>query len=239
MSTAQDVLNVARRTIGNKESPAGSNRTPYGEWYGWNGVPWCAIWVSYCFYHAGMPLPPIQSKKGFAYCPYGVSYYRDRDRFNKTPEAGAIVFFDWRGDGIADHVGIVEKVEPGKVISIEGNTSYSDNSNGGQVMRRSRSLSRGILGFAHPDYDDKPATSDPNVRSWSGRHLMLTSPMQRGEDIREWQERMIELGYNLGRGGADGWFGEKSHAALLQFQKDKGLEVDGVIGPISWEATFK
>lgn len=42
-----------------------------------------------------------------------------------------IIFFDWEDeeggglDGSADHVGIVEKVENGRVYTIEGNTADS------------------------------------------------------------------------------------------------------------------
>ena len=43
-------LVVARRNLGVRESPPGSNRTPFGAWFGEDGVPWCAIFVSYCFW---------------------------------------------------------------------------------------------------------------------------------------------------------------------------------------------
>lgn len=238
MTTPQDVLTVARSYIGVKESPANSNRTMFGEWYGWNGVAWCAIFVSYCFYKAGMKLPPIQSQKGFAYCPYGVKYYKDKGKFDKNPKVGDIVFFDWQGDGVSDHVGIVEKVlGNNKIVSIEGNTSFSNNSNGGEVMRRTRNLST-IQGFAHPDYNNTSTHSDSDAPSWPGYYITLTSPLQRGPDIKEWQEQMIENGYDLGPDGADGIFGTNSHQALLKFQKDQKLEADGVIGPITWDATW-
>lgn len=32
------------------------------------------------------------------------------------------IFFDWKQDGISNHVGIVEKVENGTVYTIEGNS---------------------------------------------------------------------------------------------------------------------
>ena len=42
---------------------------PYGEWYGMNGQPWCAMFVSWCAWQAGVfgrrNLPK------YAYCPYG------------------------------------------------------------------------------------------------------------------------------------------------------------------------
>lgn len=40
-----------------------------------------------------------------------------------TPNAGDIIFFDWYQNGNPDHVGIVEKVEKGKIYTIEGNSS--------------------------------------------------------------------------------------------------------------------
>ena len=51
------------------------------------------------------------------------------------PSAGHIIFFDWDGDSVSDHVGIVEKVENNIVYTIEGNSgdkiaklSYEKNS---------------------------------------------------------------------------------------------------------------
>lgn len=239
MTTPQDVLNVAQRYIGTKEAPPSSNRQIFGEWYGVNGVPWCAIFVSYCFYKAGMPLPAIQSRKGFAYCPYGVRYFKDLGAFDKTPKVGDIVFFDWDKDGTSDHVGIVEKVlGSDKVLTIEGNTSYGNDSNGGEVMRGTRYLST-IQGFAHPDYDNTSTHQDDDVPSWPGYYITLTSPLQRGPEIKEWQEQMIENGYDLGSAGADGIFGRKSHEALIQFQIDRNLHPDGILGPITWDETWK
>ena len=46
-----------------------------------------------------------------------------------TPAAGSIVFFDWGGDGVADHVAIVEKCEGNIVYTVEGNTSTRVNGN--------------------------------------------------------------------------------------------------------------
>jgi hypothetical protein len=241
MTTPQDVLKIARSYIGVKESPSNSNRQIFGEWYGWNGVPWCAIFVSFCLYKAKMSLAeiPPTNTKGFAYCPYGVDYFKKQGKLDKNPKVRDIVFFDWQKDGVSDHVGIVEKVvSPSKVVCIEGNTSYGDNSNGGQVMRRTRELSS-ILGFAHPDYNGIVTTNGDEAPTWSGQYIKLTSPMQRGNDIREWQEQMIENGYNLGVDGADGVFGPLSHEALIKFQKDRDLEVDGVIGSITWDETWR
>ena len=38
------------------------------------------------------------------------------------PKSGNIIFFDWDGDSVSDHVGIVEKVENNIVYTIEVNS---------------------------------------------------------------------------------------------------------------------
>ena len=47
--TAEKVLAVARGELGNTESPAGSNRTKYGKWFGLDGYAWCMMFVMWCF----------------------------------------------------------------------------------------------------------------------------------------------------------------------------------------------
>ena len=57
-----------------------------------------------------------------------------------------------------------------------------------------------------------------------------------GADVREMQAGLIRLGYDLGKWGADGDFGDCTEMAVRRFQADCGLEVDGEFGPKSLEA---
>ena len=50
---------------------------------------------------------------------------------------------------------------------------------------------------------------------------------------------MIERGWNLGRGGADGYYGDDTNRVTRQFQEEKGLAIDGIIGAITWSAAFE
>lgn len=50
----------------------------------------------------------------------------------------------------------------------------------------------------------------------------------RGDDVKNVQEMLDKLGYNTG--GADGIFGKNTQAAVIQYQRDHGLQVDGIIG---------
>lgn len=48
-----------------------------------------------------------------------------------------------------------------------------------------------------------------------------------GNDVKEMQSGLIRLGYDLGRWGADGDFGDQTEIAVKQFQQDQGLTVNG------------
>lgn len=56
-----------------------------------------------------------------------------------------------------------------------------------------------------------------------------------GVEVKELQELLIKLGYNLGSLGADGDFGSKTLAAVKAFQKSVGLAQDGIVGPQTQE----
>jgi peptidoglycan hydrolase-like protein with peptidoglycan-binding domain len=139
--------------IGLVERPV--NLTPFGEWFGVDGVPWCNIFVSYCFrvgaqvtLCAGVEGAGVYSK-GCAYVPTTAAWLRATGQWigRATPLPGDIAIFDWDGAGAPEHIGIVEKaLGGGKFQSIEGNTSLASDSNGGAVMRRVRLLSQ-VEGF--------------------------------------------------------------------------------------------
>ena len=67
MAGAFDIVRIAAGEIGTVESPSGSNRVKYAKWYGMNGQPWCAMFVSWVFAQAEL-LNACGGK--FAYCPY-------------------------------------------------------------------------------------------------------------------------------------------------------------------------
>lgn len=240
MTTPSDVLTIATRHLGYKEVAPGINQNKFGDWYGMNFQPWCAMFVSYCFYNARLPLPAT-TPKGFAYCPYGVQWFKRQNRFDKTPKFGDVVFYDWRGDGVSDHVGIVEKVLSGnQIVAIEGNTSDANDSDGGGVMRRTRNMNT-VQGFGHPAYNAVAtvprSTSLATKHPVWNRYIALASPNTTGADVALWQQQMIVRGWKIF--DKLGVFGESSHKVLRQFQAEKGLQVDGVLGAISWNTAWE
>lgn len=61
----------------------------------------------------------------------------------------------------------------------------------------------------------------------SGRVLSLKQPFMQGEDVRQVQEALVKLGYKV---DVDGIFGPATAKAVKQFQQDKNLTVDGIVG---------
>lgn len=132
-----NVVEIARQQVGYFEIKG--NKTKYGEWFGLNGVPWCGIFVSWCYAMGGVPLPKIGFKRGFAGCQTAAEYFKIHGLIVKTPTVGDIVLYDWQGDGRYDHTGIFLKHnENNTFAAIEGNTSTVNQSNGGSVMVRTR-----------------------------------------------------------------------------------------------------
>ena len=115
---SKKILSVAAMQIGN------SGGQPYWSWYGFGSrVEWCACFVSWCANECGYIDAGIIPK--FASCDVGMNWFKNHSLWQTntyTPREGDIIFFDWDSDGLANHVGIVEKVKDGKVHTIEGNS---------------------------------------------------------------------------------------------------------------------
>ena len=85
-----------------------------------------------------------------------------------------------------------------------------------------------------------PAPAPPPAQSgappFPGRIMTNTRPMQNGDDIRRWQQRMRDRGWNI---AVDGWYGPQSEATAREFQRRFGLQVTGQVGPQTWERAFR
>lgn len=137
-----EIVSVALSQVGNVGGQ------PYWSWYGFNSrVEWCACFVSWCANECGYIENGIIPK--FAGCIQGSEWFMERGQWQDgsfTPEAGQIIFFDWEGDGLTDHVGIVERVENGTVYTVEGNS-------GDACRQNSYSIGSSVIyGYGIPTY---------------------------------------------------------------------------------------
>ena len=123
-----EIVAVALSQVGNVGGQ------PYWSWYGFNSrVEWCACFVSWCANECGYLDAGVIPKT--AGCISGSNWFKDRGLWQDNsyePRPGDIIYFDWDNkgssgpqDGLADHVGIVEKVENGLVYTVEGNSGDS------------------------------------------------------------------------------------------------------------------
>ena len=111
-----DVVDLAKRQVGNVGG------RPFWSWYGFNSrVEWCACFVSWCYNQAG------KSEPRFAGCQsQGVPWFQSRGQWGargyENIAPGDAIFFDWDGDGSADHVGLVIGTDGERVYTVEGNS---------------------------------------------------------------------------------------------------------------------
>lgn len=83
-------------------------------------------------------------------------------------------------------------------------------------------------------------TPVPSFPAWPGRLIRYRPGWKRhqryrGNDVRTWQQQMRNRGWRL---AVDGDFGPEGDRILRKFQAEKGLRVDGILGPRSWKATW-
>ena len=140
------IVSVALSQVGNVGGE------PYWSWYGFSSrVEWCACFVSWCANECGYIDTGVIPK--YAGCVNGVQWFKDRGQWmdgSAEPAPGMIICFDWNDengqDGLSDHTGIVEKVENGRVYTIEGNSGDSVRQNSYPVGHYE------VLGYGCPDF---------------------------------------------------------------------------------------
>ena len=108
-----------------------------------------------------------------------------------------------------------------------------------RLNRRQEILNRAFGGSAAPaPAPPAPAPAPPSggaAPPFPGRVLKVTSPMMSGGDVRTWQQQMANRGWRL---GVDGIYGNESKNICTSFQREKGLAVDGMVGPQTWAASW-
>lgn len=150
-----NVLQWAESQLGVIEFPLNSNNVKYNDWYygraGCN-YAWCMAFVQWVFKRAGLPLP-IKT----ASCTTLANWAKSHGQWvTKDFKPGDILFMHWGKNAAAtEHVGIVKALKQAKqtyYVTYEGNTSTTDQANGGCVMERNRAPAN-ITGAYRPWYN--------------------------------------------------------------------------------------
>lgn len=169
-----DLIDVASKEIGTSEKNGGQKK--YISWYGGfgAGISWCAIFVSWCCYMAGVSTSVVPK---YASCSTGKAWFVKHHRFKAKgsyiPKRNDIVFFL----NNRSHTGIVEYVSGNTLHTIEGNTSD-------RVARRSYSLSDShITGYGVPDYPSSFSSSGTSSSS-SGSTSSSNTEVDASEELK-------------------------------------------------------
>lgn len=221
MATGKEIVNAALKHLGEryvlgavapKNDPA------------WDG-PWdCAEFVSWCVYQVA-----------------GVLYGCENNRANPAVADAYTGFWGRDARSIGKMIKVAEAARiPGAAVlrlgpkmghivisDGRGGTVEAHSSNTGVICHtlNGRRWDMGILvpGISYEESGGSVTPAPPGVI------YRLTSPMMHGEKVKEIQETLDKQG--LDPGSPDGIFGPKTFAAVMNFQKARGLVPDGEVGP--------
>lgn len=189
---------------GNYNENAGSNNyTVFAKLYkektgiDVQGQPWCDCFVDTIFIHLFGVDDAKKLLGGFsAYTPTSANYFKNMKRwYTSNPKPGDIIFF--KNSTRICHTGYVYSVANGRVYTVEGNTSTTNNTveaNGGCVAMKYYSLNAsGIAGYGRPNYN--ALVREDFVEGWV-----------RAADNKRWWYQFSDGRYALNDGKNNGWY---------------------------------
>ena len=271
MNVIEKLISVAREELGYLEKASNNNLydktanagyknfTKYWQDIkpSWQGQPWCAIFVTWCFEKAfgKENARKLLKHYPYTYCPQMANLFT----LNANPKVGDIVIFYYGGQFA--HTGIVIKVNGDYFETIEGNTNNGSTivPNGGGVCQKGYYNSK-LPGtkFCTPNWSlINSIPSSTTSKNWivelqaecnrqgfskqvvdgvAGPNTLNGCPTLQvgasGKITRILQQRLTNLGFNTK--GIDGIFGQNTKKAVVNFQKSRKLSVDGIVGRNTW-----
>lgn len=250
--TRSKIVAQARSWIGCKESDGShqkiidvyNSHTPRARNYKLKtSDAWCAGFASACAIACGATeIIPTEVS-----CQYMIALFQKKGIWVEddtyVPSPGDYVFYDWQDTGIgdnqgaSDHVGIVASVSGNVITVVEGNYSNS-------VKERTLKVNaKYIRGYGVPKYVDDDAATKPLelkhpvvevVKIHYSVRLPRLEKGSKGDSVKALQILLIGMGYDCGKYGTDGDFGNDTFAAVKKYQKANGLTADGIVGPKTW-----
>ena len=211
----------------------GNNYTTYCKDMGYSyRIEWCACFISWLAKKLDITnIIPVDMS-----CNSQIAKFKNLGVWHtdKNIQSGDILYYDWDrlGDSRpADHVGIVIKNTNGILTVIEGNKgNYPNDRVGKREIGCNSSL---IFGYARPKYPTLENESDINISFPTIRKGNC------GTAVKVLQLALVAYEYNIGKYGADGEFGLDTENAVKRFQKNSGIEVDGIVGKDTWSKLMK
>lgn len=257
MATQDDIIKVAEGQLGYIEGRNNDNK--FGKFFGVNHTAWCGWFVAWVFRFCGISLQLYCDNVGYTPNLFNDLRNRGWGVATNAGRKGSIVFFDFPDHVYRiQHVGIVKSVikdSRGNVIgyiTIEGNTSTKNQSNGGGVMQRTRYLKdiKGMITLPflgeHAVEQPKPQAPPPTPAAEDQQRKLLelifyVRQTTLGDGMENNGLAVATLQNLLNNAGVgihllvDGKWGPWTRDNLIWYQGAKGLAKDGICGPATWD----
>ncbi len=245
MSRIDSIISTAKSYIGTTEGSEKHkqiidlyNKARYSDAYKMTmNDPWCAAFVVAVFQDCNSSdIIPC-----YAACFQMINIFKKWGRWHGekgySPKIGDIIFYNWNGDAVSDHVGIVIKNQFGDLSVIEGNKSDSVDY---RLINHSNPC---IMGYGSPNYESSSGSNSTNAyktyfanMSYDDCRAIKSLPIlfktSEGIHVKILQLFLVYYGkFDL---EVDGEFGPATDASVRKWQEKMGLEVDGVVGCETW-----
>lgn len=245
MATADDVIRIAESQLGYYAPADPLPGSKYGRWLAekWNEswlsgpsseIWWCCLFVSWCLDQAGQACPGFPTyNTDLALKNGGRALCVDKSQIRR----GDILIFDWNwGTASTDHIGFAKASSSGGyVATIEGNV-------GNAVQNKTRSLGT-IRYVVRPPYSGSTPTPAP-----SPDEDLVVDGYLGSASVSKWQSQLgtpvdgvVSGQYRgnakyLARLVSVEWDASGSPMVKAIQRKLGGLQVDGILGPVSVKA---
>lgn len=233
-----ELIRVMDGFVGLTETPPGSNRTPIGKEFGWDGVAWCAETVSVACKRLGFPLHEAAVAKIEEHARsghWGMGWTR------KPTRASAVCFdFGGRGNWADMHTGVVyEVLNSTQFRTIEGN--HHDRCD--RVLRDMKYV-RGFATFPFDPPLPRPASSvagAPPFNPDRGQYSLYPFNKHKPNIYKGLANGYVSYLQGVlknkanGRIVVDGVFGEVTESRVKDLQRFFHKTVDGIVGPATWD----
>ncbi|MEV7098928.1 CHAP domain-containing protein [Amycolatopsis sp. NPDC051045] len=136
----REIVHAARKELGTRESPPGSNRNPYGP-----TAAWCSSFATAMWRKAGVKIPVLPFSGDVYHWGERNGHAYGKNSLHEARPGDVLIFGTGpQNTSTSTHIGIVEKVEGNRVTMIEGNS-------GDAVRRNTHTLSASTFyGGVHP-----------------------------------------------------------------------------------------
>lgn len=237
------LCDLAAAEVGVKESPSNSDNVKYNtEYYGKvvkstasTKYYWCVVFIWWLFKKTGLSDLFYGGGKT-ASCASVKSYAQKHGQWvTHGYRKGDLLLFNFSNGTAPKHIGLCIDATASKVTSIDGNTSAGDSGsqdNGGMVNIRTRKLAT-VVGAYRPNYGGAQASA---INPYKVPTIALKYGSTNREAVKWLQWELNQHGYAC---DIDGSFGPATDRLVRKFQKDRGLVVDGSVGPATRAALLK